>query len=71
MAHLNKPKNAGCRQATALHIQRTTSADRSVWRRIIAQLSHTAPRTGKQKLAAEKPLEIPIPPHYFAFRDRN
>jgi hypothetical protein len=29
-----------------------------------------APRTGKQKLAAEK-LEMPILPHYFAFRDRN
>jgi hypothetical protein len=47
-----------------------TSAGCSAWRRIIAQVSHTAPGTGKQNLRP-KMLEMPIPPHYFAFRDRN
>jgi hypothetical protein len=70
MAQLSEPTIAARRPAAPLPTQqRTALAGCSMWRRIISQ-SDIAHRNGKQNLPP-KTLEMPIPPHYLAFRDRN
>jgi hypothetical protein len=70
MAQLSARTTAGRTPTAPLPIQQTTSAAGSVWRRIISQVSHIAPHTGKQTRRGKTP-EMPILSYYFAFRDRN
>jgi hypothetical protein len=69
MAQLSEPRTASRRPAPIQ--QRTALAGCSVWRRIIAQMSDTLRRPLASKNLPPKMLEMPILPHYFAFRDRN